>query len=119
VTDSIHVQELELLVKIGVPAEEREIPQRLVVNLTLYPARGLSGLDDAVENTVDYGVVTSAVKEFANQRKCQLIETLAEEIAGLLLDRFPLKEVEIELRKFVLPDTAYVAVRLRRERLVK
>jgi dihydroneopterin aldolase len=46
-----------------------------------------------------------------------LIETLAEEIAGLLLERFPLRAVEVELRKFILTDTAYVAVRIRRERL--
>jgi 7,8-dihydroneopterin aldolase/epimerase/oxygenase len=115
VTDAIHVQELELFAKIGVPEEERAAPQRLAVNLTLYPARSFSGLDDAVENTVDYFVATRAVKEFASQRECQLIETLAEEIARLLLERFPLIAVEVELRKFILPDTAYVAVKLRRE----
>lgn len=114
--DAIHVQELELLVKIGVPDEERAVVQRLVVNLTMVPTRGLSGLNDAVENTVDYFVATRAVKEFASQRECRLIETLAEEIAELLLERFPLSAVEVELRKFILPDTAFVAVRIRRER---
>jgi 7,8-dihydroneopterin aldolase/epimerase/oxygenase len=116
VTDAIHVQELELFAKIGVPEQERAAPQRLAVNLTLYPSRGFSGLGDAVENTVDYCVVTRAVQEFASQRECRLIETLAEEIAELLLERFALRAVEVELRKFILPDTAYVAVRLRRER---
>jgi dihydroneopterin aldolase len=115
VTDVIHVQELELSARIGVPDGERAVAQRLCVNLTLYPKRGFSGLDDGVENTVDYFVVTRAVKEFAGQRECRLIETLAEEIAELLLRRFPLSAVEVELRKFILPDTAYVAVRLRRE----
>jgi dihydroneopterin aldolase len=46
-----------------------------------------------------------------------LIETLAEEIAGELLTRFALRAVEVELRKFILPDTAHVAIRLRRERV--
>jgi 7,8-dihydroneopterin aldolase/epimerase/oxygenase len=114
--DAIHVQELELSARIGVPDEERLDTQRLVVNLTMFPARGFSGLGDDVENTVDYFVVTRAVKDFVSQRECRLIETLAEEIAALLLDRFPLSAVEVELRKFVLPDTAYVAVRIRRER---
>jgi dihydroneopterin aldolase len=116
VTDAIHVQELELLARIGVPDEERAVAQRLAVNLTMYPMLGLSDLDDAVENTVDYFVATRAVKEFANQRTCRLIETLAEEIAELLLERFPLSAVDVELRKFIVPDTAYIAVRLRRER---
>jgi len=117
VNDAIHVQELELLARIGVPDEERAVAQRLAVNLTMYPTRGLSGLNDAVANTVDYFVATRAVTEFASQRECRLIETLAEEIAGLLLERFPLRAVEVELRKFILTDTAYVAVRIRRERL--
>ena len=114
--DAIHVQELELTARIGVPDNERAVAQRLAANLTLYPKHGLSGLDDAVNNTVDYFVATRAVKEFASQRECRLIETLAEEIAELLLERFPLGAVEVELRKFILPDTSYVAVRLRRER---
>jgi FolB domain-containing protein len=116
VTDAIHVQELELLARIGVPDEERVNPQRLTANLTLYPARGLTGLRDDVENTVDYFIVTCAVKEFASRRECRLLETLAEEIAGLLLDRFPLSAAEVELRKYILPEMAHVAVRLRRER---
>ena len=113
--DAIHVQELELFAKIGVPDEERAAPQRLLVNLTLYPQRGLGGLNDDIANAVDYFVATEAIKEFASRRECRLIETLAEEIAELLLAQFPLKAVEIEVRKFILPDTAYVAVRLRRE----
>ena len=44
-----------------------------------------------------------------------LIETLAEEIAALLLKNYLLAAVEIELRKYILPDTEFVAVRLRRE----
>lgn len=115
-TDAIHIQELEIFTKIGVPDEERQSAQRLLVNLTLYPARGFSALDDQIENTVDYFVATRAVREFANKRACRLIETLAEEIAGLLLEQFQLSAVEVELRKFILPDAAFVAVRLRRTR---
>ena len=115
-SDAIHIQELELLAKIGVPDEERATPQRLTVSLTMYPLAGVGGLGDSVDNTVDYFVASRAVQEFAGQRECRLIETLAEEIAGLLLNRFPLREVELELRKFILPDTAYVAIRLRRSR---
>ena len=115
--DAIHIQELELLAKIGVPDDERAVPQRLTVNLTLYPTRGLSGLNDDVANTVDYYVATRAVKEFASERECRLIETLAEEIATFLFDRFPLRTIEVELRKFILPDTAFVAVKIRRSRL--
>jgi dihydroneopterin aldolase len=44
-----------------------------------------------------------------------LLETLAEEIAAELLARFPLRAIDVDLRKYILPDTAYVAVQIRRE----
>jgi dihydroneopterin aldolase len=45
-----------------------------------------------------------------------LIETLAEETAAHLLAQFSLRKVEVEVRKFVLPDANYVSVTAVRER---
>jgi 7,8-dihydroneopterin aldolase/epimerase/oxygenase len=50
------------------------------------------------------------------RRQDKLIETLAHEIAAHLLRQFKLLAVELELRKFVLPETRYVAVRVARGR---
>jgi 7,8-dihydroneopterin aldolase/epimerase/oxygenase len=114
--DEIRIEQLELSAHIGVPDEERARAQRLTVNLTLEPARGCSELDDDLANAVDYFAVCQAVSQVAKERPRQLVETLAGEIASLLLESFPLAAVEVELRKYILPDTAFVAVRLRRER---
>lgn len=112
--ESIHIQELELDAYIGVPDEERATPQRLTVSLTLQPSKGLAGLRDSIENTVDYFLVCQRTKALAAERPRKLIETLAEEIAQSLLAEFALSAVSVELRKFILPDTAYVAVRISR-----
>ena len=114
--DTILVEALELSSFIGVPDEERAAAQRLTVSLVLEPLRDLRALEDRIENTVDYFVLTEFVKTFALSRPRRLIETLAEEIAAELLARFALRTVEVELRKFILPDTQFVAVRIRRER---
>jgi len=114
--DSILVSHLELLAHAGVPAAERAAAQRLTLSLRLIPARGLAALADDVANTVDYASVCAAVRHEAEAKPRQLIETLAEEIAALLLARFPLRAVEVEVRKYILPDAEYVAVRIRRER---
>ena len=82
----------------------------------LEPIRDFRALEDRIENTVDYFALTEFVKAFSLARPRRLIETLAEEIATELLARFALSAVEIELRKFILPDTQFVAVRIRRER---
>lgn len=112
--DAIHIEGLELSVHIGVPEEERANPQRLTVNLTLEPRRDFRELGDAIENTVDYFALSKAVQALARERPRKLIETLAEEIAALILARFAVRRVEVELRKYILPDTAFVAVRLSR-----
>src|SRR6266853_1783154 len=77
--------------------------------------RGFRELGDDLRNTVDYFAVCQAVKALAGARPRRLIETLAEEIAAAVLRDFAVAAVEVELRKFILPDTAFVAVKLRRE----
>jgi dihydroneopterin aldolase len=116
VSDRILIHSLELSSRIGVPDEERATAQRLTVNLVLEPVRDFTTLGDALENTVDYFRVCEEVKALVLTRPRRLIETLAEDIATLLLTRFAIRAVEIELRKYILPDTAFVAVALRRER---
>jgi dihydroneopterin aldolase len=113
--DQIFIESLELFSTIGVPDEERVHPQRLTVSLTLEPRRGFQELGDAIENAVDYASVAEFVKNLTADHPRRLIETLADEIAGALLVRFPLRAVSVELRKFILPDTAFVAARVHRQ----
>ena len=115
--DRIHIEQLELLARLGVPDDERATPQRLALNLTIEPVNDFRALEDRIENTVDYFVVAQTVQQFAAARPRRLLETLAQEIAEEVLARFAVRVVEVELRKFILPDTAFVAVRLRRDRV--
>ena len=114
--DHIVIEQLELSAHIGVPDEERVHPQRLTVSLILEISPGFRDLRDDLAQTVDYYAVAQAVKALASERPRKLIETLAEEIAAAVLAWFGVAAVEVELRKFILPDTAFVAVKLRLER---
>jgi dihydroneopterin aldolase len=116
VNDRIVIEALELSAQIGVPDAERAAAQRLTVTLRMEVAPWFGELNDRIEQTVDYFTVCTAVKALASERPRRLIETLAEEIATLVLERFAVAAVEVEVRKFILPDTAFVAVQLRRER---
>ncbi len=116
--DSIHVSNLVLNVRIGVTDKEQVLPQRLTVSLTLQPEQPFTGLEDRIENTVNYAAVCKVVRDLAAGQPRRLIETMAEDIAVEVLERFTTcAAVEVELRKFILPDTDYVAVRLTRRRL--
>ncbi len=115
-TDEIHVAGLALNVRIGVTERERAAPQKLMVSLTLRPTGGFAGLDDQIENALNYSAVCATVRALVNTAEPRrLIETFAEDIAAAVLTEFPLcAEISVELRKFVVPDTDYVAVRLTR-----
>ena len=112
--DQILVSNLELSAHVGVPEEERAEAQRLTVSLVITPENGFGGLDDELKRTVDYFALTRRVRRLAMERPRRLIETLVEEIASCVLAEFAVREVEVELRKYILPDTDFVAVRLRR-----
>ena len=112
--DQIVVANLELHARVGVTDAEQARPQRLTVCLTLTPARGFDGLGDRIEDTVNYSAVCAAVRTLAADGSRRLIETLAGDIASAILARFACSAVEVELRKYILPDTDYVAVRLSR-----
>ena len=112
--DQIRIEELTLEARIGVPDLEREKPQRLVFSITIVPKHDFRDLGDDLQRTVDYAAVVDEVRSFVAARVVKLIETLADELATHLLERFSLAEVEVELRKFILPDTKHVSVRIRR-----
>lgn len=114
--DEIHIEELAVDARIGVPDDERATPQRLLFSITLVPRTDFRALEDDVQSTVDYAAVADEVRKFTSSRVVRLIETLADELATHLLETFPLREVRIELRKFILPGTAYVAARVTRTR---
>ncbi len=113
-SDAIVVNGLELSAHIGVPDAERVEAQRLTLNLVLVPTTPLSDLGDDLDRTVDYYALTRRVRQLAATRPRKLIETLAEEICACVLEEFSVRAVEVELRKYILPDTEYVAVRLSR-----
>ncbi len=114
--DEILVAGLELMAHIGVPEAERATPQRLTLWLVIEPAAAFGALDEDVRRTVDYAEVCNRVRSLVSGRPWVLIETAVSEIADTILREFACVQVRAELRKFVLADTEYVAVRLTRRR---
>ena len=113
--DEIRIEELELMARVGVPDLERAEPQRLTVSMTLQPGCSFGDLGDNLSRTIDYAEVCESLRRFVAGRADHLIETVAHEMAEYLLRRFRLSRVELELRKFVLPETRHVAVRVVRQ----
>jgi dihydroneopterin aldolase len=119
VGDQIHIEQLEIFARIGVPEEERSQPQRLTISLTFWPTKQSAELADEIGRTVDYAKVCAEAKQFVQDRSDRLIETLADALAKHLLALFEMQKITISLRKYILPDVQYVSVTLTRERATK
>ncbi len=114
-SDAIVIKGLQVMASVGVPAAERVAPQGLGIDLLL--ETNLAGMGDDLAKTTDYAAVAAWVRAECHACEFQLLEALAEHLACGLLAAFPrVVAVSIEVRKFILPHTRHVAVRLRRER---
>jgi len=105
------IVDLRVPVRIGVPAVERSRPQTIAFNVRFQIRPSFRDLRDDIGQTVDYGLVAEEIRVAAEQNRVQLIETLVAEVADRLITRFPLARVEVELKKYVLPNTEYVSVK--------
>lgn len=114
VPDCIHLRGLELPTLIGVPEEERAAWQTLTADVTLRLPGRFEEMRDDLTGTTDYAVVAQRLRALASERPRALIETLAAEMAAMLLAEFGITSVSLELRKRILPGTDHVAVSLTR-----
>jgi FolB domain-containing protein len=115
--DTIVISDLEVRFRVGVPDEERRDPQRLLVTIEMRSDFSVAIATDSIKSTVDYLAVSQAVINFGEGKEWKLIEKLAADIADMILVRFKPASVTVEVKKFVIPQAQFVAVRLTRERV--
>jgi dihydroneopterin aldolase len=113
-SDEIHIEQLEVFARIGVPEEERTNPQRLTVSISFWPYQQTRDLADKIDQTVNYSAVAEETKKFVRDQSVNLIETLADRLATHLLKTFPIQKVTVEVRKFPLQDAKYVSATVTR-----
>jgi dihydroneopterin aldolase len=112
--DSIRIHDLDVCFCVGVGDSERANPQRLA--LTVEMESDFSCVQDDLRRTVDYQAVASRLLEYGRGRNWKLIETLAVELAEMILREFKPSGVTVEVKKFVIPQATSVSVRVKRQR---
>lgn len=112
--DTIVIQDVEVRFHVGVPDAERAQPQRLLISVELdLDTRAAAAADDLAQ-TVNYFDLHQRIVRMGDGREWKLIETLAEDIARLVLGELRVQAVRVEVKKFILPETRHVAVRIER-----
>ncbi|HEY7618586.1 MAG TPA: dihydroneopterin aldolase [Solirubrobacteraceae bacterium] len=96
---TIEVTGLSLYTHHGVTAAEREVGQRLVLDLRMEVGECDATVTDMVEDTVDYASVSERVALVAQQRSYKTLERLCSAIADRLLADFNAEEVWVKATK--------------------
>jgi 7,8-dihydroneopterin aldolase/epimerase/oxygenase len=96
---TIEVSGLSLYTHHGVSAAEREVGQRLVLDLRLEVGECDATVTDLVEDTVDYAAVCERVALVAQQRSYRTLERLCSAVADRLLADFAAEEVWVKATK--------------------
>jgi dihydroneopterin aldolase len=96
---TIEVSGLSLYTHHGVSAAEREIGQRLVLDIRMEVGECDATVTDLVEDTVDYGEVCNVVALVAQQRSYKTLERLCSAIADRLLADYAAEEVWVKASK--------------------
>ncbi len=113
--DTVFLEALPLRAVIGVHAWERAFAQRLELDLTLSVDTTPAAASDAIDAAVDYAALSDRLTQHAAASDCQLIETLAERLAGVVLEDRRVAQVELTLRKpGAIPAARNVGVRITR-----
>lgn len=112
--DTIIISDIEAQCFIGVPDEERNAPQCLLISLELEDDFTKASAEDDLMATINYHAVYLRVQEVCAEGERKLIETLAEDIALSILREFRIKCIRVEVKKFILPKTGHVSVKIER-----
>ncbi|MCS5718079.1 dihydroneopterin aldolase [Herbiconiux sp. CPCC 205763] len=119
--DSLTLTGLEVFAQHGVFDFERAEGQRFVIDVTLWLDTAPAADSDDLAKTVHYGELAVAITEAASIDPVDLIETLAERIAGVVLANDPVERVRVVVHKPDAPITvpfADVSISITRSRSV-
>jgi dihydroneopterin aldolase len=112
--DLIQIADLEVCWRVGVPDHERSQPQRLLLSVTMEVDVTVAAKSDDLTRTIDYYAVARRLTGLGEGREWRLIEAVAVEAAELILKEFGAKRVTVEVKKFIVPSTRFVSVRVER-----
>ncbi|HEY2770131.1 MAG TPA: dihydroneopterin aldolase [Solirubrobacteraceae bacterium] len=115
---AIEISGLSLFTHVGVTAAEREVGQRLLLDLRLDVGNVDATVTDRIEDTVDYAEVCDVANLVAQQRSYKTLERLCSAIADRLLGQYAADSVWVKAAKpeppFALP-VSEVSVEVWRE----
>lgn len=97
--DIIYLHDLQIETIIGVYDWERNVKQKVIIDLDMATDIAKAAASDNIADTLDYKAVAKRVIGFVEQSEFQLVETLAERIAAIILSEFQVPWLKLRVNK--------------------
>ena len=105
--DKVFISGLEVLCTIGAYDWEKAIKQKLIFDLEMDYDNRPAGETDDLARALDYSCVAARVMALVQESPVELVETMAERVAALILREFAVPRVRVRVTK----PTAVAAAR--------
>ncbi len=97
--DIIYLNDLKIETVIGIYDWEREMRQTVILDMEMAGDVARAAASDAIEDTINYKAVSKRLIDFIEASSFQLVETLAEESARIILEEFGVPWVRLKVNK--------------------
>lgn len=97
--DIIFLRGLHIETLIGIYDWEREIKQTIILDAEMAADVRKAAASDHIADTLDYKAVSKRIINFVENSEFYLVETLAERLAGLLIEEFAIPWLRLTLNK--------------------
>ena len=115
--DIVFIHDLKIETVIGIYDWERKIRQTISIDLEMATDIGAAAKSDNIDDALSYKDVAKRVQQFVSDSDFQLVETMAEKIAEIILAEFDLPWIDVSVNKpGAIRGAKDVGVRIRRHR---
>ncbi len=97
--DKVYIRDLRVDTVIGIYDWEREVRQTVSIDLEMATDIRRAARSDSIEDTLNYKAVAKRLIHFIGTSDFQLVETLAERCAALVLEEFDVPWLRLRLSK--------------------
>jgi dihydroneopterin aldolase len=97
--DRVFIRGLKIDTTIGIHDWEKRIRRPVVLDLEMASDIVRGAATDRIEDALDYEAVTRRLEQFVSESRFELVETLAERCASILIDDLGITWVRLRLSK--------------------
>ena len=97
--DKIFLSQLSIECIVGIWDWERRVKQTVVIDVEMAADIRRAAVSDSIEDTIDYKRVAKRLITFVGESQYQLVETLTEQIARVIVTEFGVTWVKVRLNK--------------------